>query len=391
MRGGRKAFLGRRRARMLVRPIDPWDEDYVGCRLTIPQGWIVAMTDHGLSLAGSVVATAHRSSLALPFVSIIIVNYNGKHFLDDCLTSLQTQTYPQARTEVILVDNGSNDGSIEHLRYEYPWVRLLVAGKNLGFAQGNNEGIRIAKGQLIALLNNDTVVQSGWLQALVETIAEDPKIGGVTSKILFRNAPGIINSVGLNLYRDGRGGDRGFRQPDHGQFDEATDVFAGCGASLLLRREMLDDIGLFDERFFMYCEDLDLAWRAHFRGWRFRYTPYSVLYHVHCGSSGEWSPFFVYHAERNRVFANLKNAPAWLALRTLSVFMAKTARQWFWVISLQQRRRADWLKAIAYVRGGCSVVGQIPAMLWSRYQIRGARCLFSDDTFDHLISATPCE
>lgn len=347
------------------------------------------MKDQGGSLACSPVDIHHQSSIVLPFVSIIIVNYNGKHFLDDCLTALQTQTYPRIRTEVILVDNGSSDGSIEHLRRHYPWVRLLVAGKNLGFALGNNEGIRMAKGQLIAFLNNDTVVQSRWLEALVEAIEEDPKIGGVTSKILFRNAPEMINSVGLNLYRDGRGGDRGFRQPDLGQFDQAADVFAGCGASLMVRREMLDDIGLFDERFFMYCEDLDLAWRAHFRGWRFRYTPHSVLYHVHCGSSGEWSPFFVYHAERNRVFANLKNASFRLALRTLAVFVAKTARQWLWVMTLQQRRRTDWLKAVAYLRGAWSIVFRMPLMIWSRYQIRRARRLFPDASFLHLISEKP--
>src|SRR5207244_13596423 len=128
---------------------------------------------------------------------------------------------------------------------------------------------RQCRSELTALLNNDTVVAPHWLQALVDELGPDPQVGGVTSKILFRDEPGTINSAGLNLYRDGRGGDRGFRQPDRGQYDEPAEVFGACGASVLLPRALLDDVGFFDERFFMYCEDLDLAWRAHFRGWRF--------------------------------------------------------------------------------------------------------------------------
>src|SRR5205814_8694645 len=119
--------------------------------------------------------------------------------------------------------------------------------------------------------------------------------------------------------------------------DEPAEVFGACGASVLLRRAMLDDVGFFDERLFMYCEDLDLAWRARSRGWRFRYTPRSVVYHVHCGSSGEWSPFPLYYAERNPVFVNLKNAPLGLALRSLAVFAAKSLRMWYWVLTFQER------------------------------------------------------
>src|SRR5581483_309832 len=235
----------------------------------------------------------------VPFVSIIIVNYNGRRYLDDCLAALLKQTYPRDRWEVVLVDNASADDSVEHVRAHYPWVRLIPTGKNLGFAGGNNEGYRHCQGEFIALLNNDTIVQPSWLAALVEAMQADAHLGGVTSKILFRDEPDTINSVGLNLYPDGRGGDRGFRERDRGQFDAPAEVFGACGASVLLRRAMLDDVGFFDERLFMYCEDLDLAWRARLRGWRFRYTPRSVVYHVHCGSSaGEWSPFHLYYAER---------------------------------------------------------------------------------------------
>ena len=324
-----------------------------------------------------------------PLVSVIIVNYNGKRYLDDCLTSLSKQSYPRNRWEVILVDNHSSDGSVEHVRDRYAWVQVVAVQKNLGFAEGNNEGYRHCRGELIALLNNDTVVEPGWLQGLVDAILEDSRIGGVTSKILFRDEPDTINSTGLTLYRDGRGGDRGFRQFDHGQYEEPADVFGACGASVLLRRTMIEDIGFFDERLFMYGEDLDLAWRAHFRGWRFRYTPRSVVYHVHCGSSGEWSPFFLYYVERNRVFVNLKNAPAGLALRSLAVFAAKSMRMWYWVLTFQQRGRTAWQKAWAYLSAGGSVLGGMPDMLRKRFQIRVRRRLVADVAFDHLIEHAP--
>jgi GT2 family glycosyltransferase len=206
---------------------------------------------------------------------------------------------------------------------------------------------------------------------------------------LFRDEPFRINSVGLNLYRDGRGGDRGFRQLDEGQYEKPAEVFAACGASVLLRRAMLDDIGLFDERFFMYCEDLDLAWRAHFRGWRFCYTPRSVVYHVHCGTSGEGSPFFLYYTERNRVFVQWKNAPLGQALRALAVFAAKGLRQWFWLLTGREHGQPGWARASAYLSAGGSLLAGIPDMLRKRWTIRARRRLVPDQAFAHLITPKP--
>jgi GT2 family glycosyltransferase len=326
---------------------------------------------------------------SIPFVSIIIVNYNGKRYLDDCLASLAAQSVPCERWEAILVDNGSTDGSAEYVRRHFPWVRLVARVKNGGFAQGNNEGIRHAQGELIALLNNDTVVDPHWLAELIRGIESDSRIGAVTSKILLKNEVGRINSAGLNLYQDGRGGDRGFRQPDQGQFDEPAEVFGACGASVLLRRAMLDDIGGLDERFFMYYEDLDLAWRARLRGWAIRYTPRSIVYHVHCGTAGEWSPFFLFHVERNRVFVNLKNAPARLALRSLAVFAARAVRKWFRVATLRDRSALDRRQAWMYVPSGLSLLVALPEMLWKRYLIRTLRRKVSDRALASLMSPPP--
>lgn len=331
----------------------------------------------------------HPATGTCPVVSVVIVNYNGKHYLDDCLHALETQTYPRDQFEVVLVDNGSQDGSVEHVRQHYPWVRLTALDRNLGFAGGNNEGFRQAHGELIALLNNDTVVDRHWLAELVASLSEDERIGMVTSKILFKHDPTRINNVGLLLYADGHGADRGFRQPDAGQFDEPADVFGACGASLLLRRQLLRDVGDFDERLFMYYEDLDLAWRARIRGWNIRYAPRSVVYHVHCGSSGEWSPFFLYYVERNRVLVNAKNAPPRQAFRVLASFCWRTLRKCFRVLVMKDRTPLDRAHAMAYLRALASLGLELPLALVKRISIRLLRRNVPDTRFAHLVDPPP--
>lgn len=326
---------------------------------------------------------------ACPFVSVLIVSYNGRRHLDRCLRALAGQTFPRDRWEVVLVDNASADGTDHFVRARFPWVRVVRAPRNLGFAAGNNLGFRHSRGGLIALLNNDTVADPCWLERLVEGLGGDPRVGGVASKLLFLREPGRINSAGLELYRDGRGGDRGFRQPDAGQFDEPTEVFGGSGAGLLLRREMLEDVGGFDERFFMYYEDLDLAWRARLRGWSFRYAPRSVVYHAHCGTSGEGSPFFVYHVERNRVFVAIKNGPPRLVVRGMATLAAKTAREW-WRVAVRRGDRARRLpRARAYLRAGGSLARHLPAMLAKRFRIRVWRRKVSDRDLSVWLSPAP--
>ncbi len=126
----------------------------------------------------------------------------------------------------------------------------------------------------------------------------------------------IVNNVGSQVFDDGFGADRGYLEPDTGQYDEPADVFAWCGGSVLLRPAYLADVGLFDERFFLYYEDTDLSWRGLSRGWRYRYVPEAVVRHMHAASTGEGSPTFQHYAERNRLVMLAKNAPAAMALRT---------------------------------------------------------------------------
>ncbi|MBM3270867.1 MAG: glycosyltransferase [Candidatus Sericytochromatia bacterium] len=322
-------------------------------------------------------------------VSIILVNYNGKHYLEPCLDALEKQTYPREQLEIILVDNASTDDSAAFVRERYPAVKLIAAPRNLGFAGGNNLGFQHARGDLIALLNNDTVVAPGWLEALVDAIRGDPRVGTVAARIYFKNEPGVINNVGLNLYRDGSGGDRGFRVQDEGQFDQGAVVFGACGASMLIRREVLDDVGVFDERFFMYYEDLDLAWRARIRGWESRYEPGAIVHHVHCGSSEEWSPFFVFHVERNRVLANVKCAPWPQALRVLASFAYRAVRRWKGILTLRERSASERALAVSLLKAAVSLAWELPGALWQRLKIRGWRRLVPDDAFAYLIAPNP--
>jgi GT2 family glycosyltransferase len=259
-----------------------------------------------------------------PAASVIVLNYNGKRFLDACLDALAAQRLPGG-CEVLLVDNGSQDGSVEHVRDRHGWVRVLEIGRNAGFSTANNIAMREARGRHLVLLNNDTRVRPGWLQALVSAAEASPRAGAVTSKLVFADRPGVIQNAGVLLLDDGGGGDRGTGEPDRGQYDERAEVFGFCGAAALLRREMLGDVGSLDETFFSYYEDTDLSWRMRLRGWTVLYEPRAVVEHVHSATSEERSFFFTFHADRNRLFMLLKNASPRFLARSLRAVLGRVA------------------------------------------------------------------
>lgn len=262
---------------------------------------------------------------AEPEVSVVIVNYNGLRYLEPCLDALCAQ-HIDAGWEVILVDNRSSDGSADHVRGRYPGVRVLESRSNLGFAGGNNLGLRMSRARYAVLLNNDTRVRAGWLQALVDVARAEPRAGAVASKLVFMDRPHVLNNCGSLLLSDGSGADRGFQEEDHGQYDTREEVFGACGNGVLLRREMLDDVGLFDETFFTYYEDTDLNWRMRLKGWKVIYEPAAVVEHVHAGTSVEWSPSFTFHVDRNRLFMIVKDAPLSMVARTFATFAWASAR-----------------------------------------------------------------
>ena len=243
----------------------------------------------------------YRSSL----VSVIIVNFNGKRFLQDCFSSILKQTYPSF--EVILVDNASHDGSVEFVQEHFPPVKILVQKENLGFAGGSNAGIRQAHGEFILTLNNDTVITPDFISELVKPMVQDPSVGMCASKMVFPD--GRINSTAICISRSGAAWDRGGGEPDHGQYDSAEEVFGPCAGAALYRRTMLDEIGLFDEDFFLFMEDVDLAFRARLSGWKCMYVPTARVVHIHGGTAGFRSDISVYYGNRNLGWYVVKNFP----------------------------------------------------------------------------------
>lgn len=276
----------------------------------------------------------HKESFVLSqrLVSVVIVNWNGKHLLAECLDSVRDQQVSDL--EIILVDNGSKDGSVQFVRGNYPDVVLVALEENRGFAGGNNEGIRRAKGRYIALLNNDTKVDHNWLRNLLESAElSKPSVGMWASKILSYHSPGVLDNVGLLLYPDGLGRGKGRLEADHGQYDGPAEAFFPSGCAALFRREVLDDTGLFDEEFFAYADDVDLGLRARLCGWSCRYVPSARVYHKYSASSSAYSPFKAFLVERNRILVLLRNfpvelilcSPLFTAVRFLAHFYAAVA------------------------------------------------------------------
>lgn len=443
-------------------------------------------------------------------VSIVIVNYNGAHYLSACLDALRAQTYPAECIEVIVSDNGSRDGSLELLRQAYPWVQVLDNGQNLGFASGNNVAFEQAQGKYVVLLNNDTAPTPTWLENLVAVADADPQAGMVTGHLqLFYDQleldlraetftpPGEDRQLGVQIYaveyglprgitqylqgfygreanptsgvyrwsqgqarlgvpvppgagewplhlllssgrppgqlaqvsvalqgqqlaewqvlpgaptrytltipagarslarpveqntgsiifRSGAARDRGttvrdnevFYERDDGQYSQVEEVFAGCGASLLLRREMLDEIGWFDDDLFMYYEDTDLAWRARLRGWKVLYAPGALVRHIHCGTTKEWSAGFVHMTERNRLAMVFKNGPASQVARVWGGYLLKVFLQGFQAVEALLLRRPGWRSHFGQMRVHLRVIASLaswlPALWRKRLHIQRA-------------------
>ncbi len=243
-----------------------------------------------------------------PKVSVIIVNWNGKSLLKDCLGSLAAQTAKEI--EIILVDNGSKDGSVDYVREQYPDVKLISLPENLGFAGGNNAGIRAAKGDYIALLNNDTKTDPYWIENLLSAAESSPQSTGMwASKILSYENTEILDNVGLLLYPDGLGRGKGRLEKDQGQYDQPGEALFPSGCAGFYRSEMLNEIGLFDEEFFAYADDVDIGLRARLAGWGCQYVPSAKVYHKYSASSAAYSPLKAFLVERNRIWVLFKYFP----------------------------------------------------------------------------------
>jgi GT2 family glycosyltransferase len=311
-----------------------------------------------------------------PRVSVIVVNLNGRSMLGDCLRSLWRQEYRDF--EVVVVDNGSTDSSMEFLdSVSDERLRTVSLPANRGFAAGCNAGIHVSTGDYIATLNNDAQAEPGWIKALVAVLDEDSGTGMCASKILFAGDRGRIDKVGHLIYMDGLNHGRGSGEMDSGQFDHVEEVLFPDAAAALYRREMLDQIGLFDEQFFAYGDDADLGLRGRIAGWRCIYVPAALVYHIHSATAGEFSALKAFLIERNRIWVAIKLFP--LPLLFLSPFFTalRFAFHAYGVVfssgssgqfATQCSRRT---LALMILKAQWSGIKKVPMMWRSRRQIGG--------------------
>jgi GT2 family glycosyltransferase len=247
-------------------------------------------------------------------VSVIIVNWNGRELLRECLEGLRRQVYRDF--SVILVDNGSRDGSTAFVSENYPEVSIVALPDNRGFAAANNVALQTVETEFVALLNNDAVPEALWLKSLVEALEEHPQAGMAASKMLFYDRPEVIDRAGDGYTIAGTGLMRGRGKPADG-YGKQEWVFGACAAAALYRMAMLRDIGFFDEDFFLLYEDVDLSFRAQLKGYKCLYVPEALVYHKGSSSIVHDSSISVYYGHRNLEWVYIQNMPSRLLLRTI--------------------------------------------------------------------------
>ena len=308
-------------------------------------------------------------------VAVVIPNWNGVHLLPTCLDSLRHQTY--ADFEIVVIDNGSTDDSRRLLTEGYPEVRVIALAENRLFVGAVNVGIRQTSAEIVVLLNNDTEAEPDWLAELVRALDEHPEAGMATSKMLLFDRRDVLNSAGDFYGADGVPGNRGVWQRDLGQYDDDVYVFGACGGAAAYRRRLFDDIGLFDEEFVAYCEDVDLSFRAQLAGYACVFAPQARLYHR--GSATGGGPLASYFCGRNFINIIVKDVPTSL-LR----------RHWWRMIGGQLRYVGQSLAhlrepaARARLRGQLAGLGLVPTMLRQRRAVQ-ARRRVSDYRIERLL------
>jgi hypothetical protein len=326
--------------------------------------------------------------------SVIILNWNGREFLEPCLASLFAQTYRQF--EIVLVDNGSSDGSIGLVREKFgtnlqntalPHLKIVELSQNSGFAGGNLAGLEHCSPQagFIATLNNDTIAEPAWLETLVTTLKATPssqKVGAVCGYLLFQSNQ-TINSAGIEIYRNGLVLDCNIGQIP--TFDTAPQrVFGVSAGAALYRREAIEDAGgFFDAAFFAYLEDADLAWRLQLRGWSslFITAKKAIVWHAHSATGKQGSPFKSFQLGRNRWWVILKNLPAKVLWKTIAEILFYDFSACVYLLM-----KKDW----AGVRGRLAAFApQYWADLWQKRQLNQKYRLVSDSAVEKWLNKSP--
>jgi len=250
-------------------------------------------------------------------VTVIIPNYNGKPFLKECLESVKNQSCP---LNVILVDNNSQDKSVEFIKNNYPEFTLIENPENIGFAAAVNQGIKAANSEYILLLNNDVQLEVDAISNLLKCIKKDENIFAVSSKIIQSNDRTKMDDAGDEYTIMGWTRRVGYgKSPD--KYTEEKEIFSACAAASIYRRSVFEEIGYFDENFFAYMEDVDISYRARIHGYQCLYCPDAAVYHVGSASSGSrYNEFKIRLAARNNVYVPYKNMP-WPQLILNGIFL----------------------------------------------------------------------
>lgn len=322
-----------------------------------------------------------------PSVSVIIVNWNGGDYLKKCIDSLETQTF--RNFELILVDNGSTDNSAIDIKQHYNgFVNLIRNKNNMGFCGGNNAGIRQAKGEFIALLNMDATVEPDWLKMLVQSAERNPGAGMWACKVVLNSNSSRFDSAGgLMFYPDGVCRNRGWQEKDIGQYEREEETLAPHGCAAMYRREMLEEIGLFDDNYFAYLEDLDLGLRGQFAGWKCIYVPKAVVHHERSVALGNHSKTKAFLVERNRIWNMVKFLPPFLLIISPLFTINRYLLQGYAAATHQgisgsfgreySRFQLAWILAKAYF----SAFLKLPDMLRERKKIQKKRRISVKDIY----------
>ena len=309
---------------------------------------------------------------------MVIVNWNQRNFLRACLGSLARQT--GVEFETIVVDNGSHDGSAGLAETEFG-ARVIRNAANRGFCAANNQGIAAARGEFVALLNNDAEAEPGWLAALYRACTRSPEVGMAASKVLVWEDPRRIDKVGHLIYPDGQNRGRGSGSLDTGQYDREEEVLWPDGCAAMYRKAMLDRIGGFDEDFFAYGDDAELGLRARIAGWKCIYTPEAVVRHHRGSTLGKDSAWRLELIERNRLLLALKLFP-WSLLWLNPFYFAARLAAGYWAAHRGTGdtvyfpgARGKWRMAKAFVKGDLGALRLLPRMLRKRTAVGRLRRL----------------
>ena len=330
---------------------------------------------------------AHRHEVRSGVVSVVLVNYRGADDTITCLEALHDVDWPRERLELIVVDNDSGDDSLQRIREAMPAVTVIDAGSNTGFAGGCNLGVSRATGEYIALINNDARPHAQWVLAAVAAFEADPSIGSVASKVLDWDGK-LIDYVDGSLTWFGMGYKREVERPDSPAFDVPKDVLFGTGAAMFVRAALYREVGGFDERFFMFYEDVDFGWRLNLLGHRVRYVPTSIAYHRHHVSIKKFGSFREsYLLERNALLAMYKNYDDVSLAKALPAAMALAVRRSIArtgldasSLDLQRSPGGDDVGMLDVPKMALSgpfaidyFVDQLPSLMTSRRELQGRR------------------